>query len=422
MEYPRRVTLVPTRRPGRNAVALVAATLAAVIFTQPAASAANPGRTGNAVGEILGAGRATAVPGEYIVVLKDGAAAGSAGSRKSTVSGAARALASRFGTMPDQVWGDALNGFSVRTSEAVARRLAADPAVAYVEQDQAVKVPETASVQPSTAQPNAPWNLDRIDAPVGLDTTYNFVRQGTGVRVYVIGPGIRTTHQEFGGRAHHGYAASCFKTLGTHVAGIIGGTTYGVAKNVELVSVGLPSCNGTLSALIGAVDWVVADNSPWDPPAVGDFVLAGGMSTALNTAVANAVDDGIVITTPAGDVNQNACNDSPGSVPTVITVASIQSNDARPSYSNFGPCVDLFAPGVDVVSASPDSDTAVKSISLTLQASAHVAGMAARVLSKNPTWTPAQVHAFLVESATLGVVTNPGNGSPNRLLYGSPML
>ncbi|MFG1900158.1 S8 family peptidase [Micromonospora carbonacea] len=361
------------------------------------------------------------MPGEYIVVLKDGAVGGPAGSRQSTVTGVARALAGRFGVVPEQVWDDALNGFSVRTSEAVARRLAADPAVAYVEQNQTVEVPET-TVQPTSAQPNAPWNLDRIDAPLGLDTTYNFVSKGTGVRVYVIGPGIRTTHQEFGGQASHGYAASCFTTLGTHVAGIIGGTTYGVAKDVALVSVGLPTCVGTLSALIGAVDWVVADHTPWSPPAVGEFVLAGGLSTALNTAVANAVVDGIVMTTSAGDTNQDACLGSPGSVPTVLTTASIQSNDARPTHSNFGPCVDLFAPGVNIVSASPASNTAVMSLDLTIQASAHVAGMAARVLSKNPTWTPAQVHSFLVDSATTDVVTNPGSGSPNRLLYGSPVL
>ncbi|MEV4847553.1 S8 family peptidase [Micromonospora matsumotoense] len=421
MELPHRIPLVHVRQSGRTVVTLVAAMLAASMFTPPAASAANPRTAQGVVGQILGAGRATAVPGEYIVVLKDGAVGGPAGSRQSTVTGMTRTLASRFGTAPDQVWGDALNGFSVRTSESTARRLAADPAVAYVEQNQTVTVPETAA-RTTIAQPNAPWNLDRIDAQVGLDTTYNFVSKGTGVRVYVIGPGIRTTHQEFGGQAYHGYAASCFTTLGTHVAGIIGGTTYGVAKDVTLVSVGLPSCNGTLSALIGAVDWVVADNTPWSPPTVGDFVLAGGMSTALNTAVANAVSDGIVITTPAGDVNHDACLDSPGSVPTVITVASIQSNDARPSHSNFGPCVDLFAPGVGVVSASPASDTAVTSLDLTLQASAHVAGMAARVLGKNPTWTPAQVHSYLVNSATPGVVTNPGSGSPNRLLYGSPTL
>ncbi|MEV5819678.1 S8 family peptidase [Micromonospora haikouensis] len=361
------------------------------------------------------------MPGEYIVVLKDGAVGGPAGSRQSTITGMARALAGRFGVVPEQVWDDALNGFSVRASEAVARRLAADPAVAYVEQNQTVEVPET-TVQPTSAQPNAPWNLDRIDAPLGLDTTYNFVSKGTGVRVYVIGPGIRTTHQEFGGQATHGYAASCFTTLGTHVAGIIGGTTYGVAKDVTLVSVGLPTCVGTLSALIGAVDWVVADHTPWSPPAVGDFVLAGGLSTALNTAVANAVVDGIVITTSAGDTNQDACLGSPGSVPTVLTTASIQSDDARPTHSNFGPCVDLFAPGVNIVSASPASNTAVTSLDLTIQASAHVAGMAARVLSKNPTWTPAQVHSFLVDNATPDVVINPGIDSPNRLLYGPPTL
>ncbi|WP_096761707.1 S8 family peptidase [Micromonospora sp. Rc5] len=421
MELPHRITLVRARRSGRTAVALVAATLAAVMFVQPAAWAAGSRPAPGAVGHILGAGGTNAVPGEYIVVLKDSAAGGPAGSRQSVVTGLARALAGRFGAVPEQVWDDALNGFSVRTSESVARRLAAHPAVAYVEQNQTVEVPE-ATMQPTSVQPNAPWNLDRIDAPLGLDTTYNFVSKGSGVRVYVIGPGIRTTHQEFGGQASHGYAQSCFTTLGTHVAGIIGGTTYGVAKDVTLVSVGLPNCNGGLSALIGAVDWVVADNTPWSPPTVGDFVLAGGLSTALNTAVANAVVDGIVMTTSAGDTSQDACLGSPASVPTVLTTASIQSDDVRAPHSNFGPCVDLFAPGVNIVSASPASNTAVMSLDLTIQASAHVAGMAARVLSKNPTWTPAQVHSFLVDNATPDVVINPGIDSPNRLLYGPPTL
>ncbi|WDZ86709.1 S8 family peptidase [Micromonospora cathayae] len=406
-------------------MALLATALAATGFAGPAPDrAAAADRAPAAVGEIRGPAGATAVPGSYLVVLRDSAVGGRAGTRQSAVATLVGQLAERFGIRPDRVWGEALNGFSVRTSEAVARRLAAHPSVEYVERDQTVEL--------STTQPNAPWNLDRIDAPVGLSTSYNYVSEGYPVRAYVVDTGIHVSHQEFGGQAYHGYdaidgtlpAEDCVGH-GTHVAATIGGTTYGVAKDVLLVAVkvagdctGLPS---TVTTVINGINWVVADHQPWDPPAVATIALMAGLSNAVNTAVANLVADGVTVVVAAGNSNANACNYPLASVPTALTVGATQSNDARASFSNWGSCVDLFAPGVNIVSATYTSNTATVSWSGTSHAAPHVAGVAARVLGNNPTWTPAQVHAYLTAVAS-PVVTNPGTGSPNKLLYLSPLL
>ncbi|MFI6825050.1 S8 family peptidase [Micromonospora sp. NPDC050187] len=401
-----------------------ATTLVAAVLATPAASAPGPDRVSGPVGEILGAEGPATVPDSFVVVVKDSAVGGPAGTRQSVVSRLAADVTSRFGVRPDRVWGDALNGFSVRTSDAVARRIAAHPAVAHVERDQ--------TVQMATTQPNAPWNLDRLDAPVGLSNTYTYTSEGYPARVYVVDSGIHVTHQEFGGQAYHGYdaidgtlpAEDC-SGHGTHTAATIGGTTYGVAKNVVLVAVkvvgdctGIPS---TLAMVINGINWVAADHQPWDPPAVANIALLTGSSSAVGTAVANLVADGVTVTVAAGNSNANACNFSPASVPTALTVGATQSNDARASFSNFGTCLDLFAPGVNIVSAVHLSNTATTPLSGTSQASAHVAGMAARVLSNNPTWTPAQVNAYLT-SLAVPVVTNQGSGSPNLLLHMSPLL
>ncbi|NBE82917.1 S8 family peptidase [Micromonospora rubida] len=404
-----------TRRPGLAAMAVLATTtLAAAMLAGPASPAAAAGPASGAIGEILGAGSATAVPGSYIVTLKE-----SAVGDRTTVSGVVGGLAGRYGVNPDQVWGDALNGFSVRTSEAVARRLAADRAVAHVEQDRLTTL--------ATTQQNAPWNLDRIDAPLGLSGTYSYASQGTGVRAYIVDSGINIAHQNFGGQAIYGYDAvdgmlpadDC-SGHGTHAAGTVGGTTYGVAKDVVLVAVKVFDCvlPSTLSILISGINWMVVDHQAGQP-AVANIGIQSTLNNALNTAVANAVADGITVTVPAGNSNANACNFSPGSVPTVLTVAATQSNDSRASFSNYGPCVDIFAPGVGIMSTWINSTTAVQSLSGTSHAAPHVAGAAARVLSNYPTWTPAQVTSFLFGVANPAVL-NPGAGSPNWLLYLAP--
>ncbi len=422
MQPSRRMTAARSRRRGSAAVAVLAAsTLVAAVLATPAAADPRSVGTSSAIGAILGADGPTAVPGSFVVVLKDSAVGGPAGTRQSAVSTLAADVTSRFGIRPDRVWGDALNGFSVRASEAVARRIATHPAVAYVEADQTVQ---------AANQPNAPWNLDRLDAFSGLDTWYNFQSQGTGVRAYVIDSGIRITHQEFGGQAYYGYDATD-GTLpaddcaghGTHVAATIGGTTYGAAKDVVLIAVKVLNCSGagTISGVLSGINWVIANNVPGGPPAVANVGLTSSPNVSLNTAVANLVTDGVVVTVPAGNSNVNACNVSPASVPTVITVGATQSNDSRATFSNWGSCLDLFAPGVNIPSAMNTSNTAVATLSGTSHASPAAAGIAARVRSNNPTWTPGQVNAYLT-SVAVPVVTNQGTGSPNLLLHMSPLL
>ncbi|TDB81147.1 S8 family peptidase, partial [Micromonospora fluostatini] len=242
------------------------------------------------------------------------------------------------------------------------------PAVAHIERDQVLELTST--------QQNAPWNLDRLDAPTGLSTTYTYVSEGYPVRAYVVDTGIHVSHADFGGQAYHGYdaldgslpAEDC-TGHGTHAAATIGGTTYGVAKDVVLVAVKVagdcaaPGTPSTVAVLIDALNWIAADHQPWDPPAVANLGLMVGLSNAVNTAVANLVADGVTVTVPAGNSNANACNFSPASVPTALTVGATQMNDSRASFSNWGPCLDIFAPGVNVVSATYLSTTATTPLS-----------------------------------------------------------
>ncbi|GAB2941083.1 hypothetical protein GCM10027280_31930 [Micromonospora polyrhachis] len=374
-----------------------------------------------ATGEILFAGGATAVADSYIVVLKDSAVGGRAGTQQTTVASKASTLAERYDGKVGYVYGDALNGFETKMSEQAAKRLAADPAVDYVEQNHTVSL--------ATTQTNPPWGLDRIDQHnLPLSATYNYTSTGSGVTAYIIDTGIHISHTDFGGRAIHGYdavdnslpAADC-NGHGTHVAGTVGGTRYGVAKQVRLVGVRVLNCSGsgTNAGVIAGVNWVTSNHGAGQP-AVANMSLGGGLNTSLNNAVANSIRDGVSYAVAAGNSNANACNYSPASVATALTVGATQSNDARASFSNWGTCLDLFAPGVSVLSAWYTSNTATNTISGTSMAAPHVAGAAARVLQNNPSWSPAQVHSHLVNTATPGVVTNPGTGSPNRLLYVSP--
>ncbi|GAB3153037.1 hypothetical protein GCM10027290_45210 [Micromonospora sonneratiae] len=401
------------RRLGGFLVATVTAA-AATMIAAPATSAVGSH-------EIRHAGSATAIPDSYIVVLKDSAVGGRAGTRHATVSTLASRLAERYGATLDRVYGDALNGFQAHLAEPAARRLAADPAVAYVEQDH--------TVQLTTTQFNAPWNLDRIDqASPPLTTTYDYTSQGTGVKAYIIDSGVQIGHQDFGGQAIYGYdavdglpPANDCNGHGTHAAGVTGGSLYGVAKNVVLVAVKVYDClvPGNLAMILDGINWVTADHLSGQP-AVANLGVQTGYSAALNAAVTNSIADGVTYTVAAGNSNGNACNHSPASVPNAITVGATTSNDARASYSNYGTCLDIFAPGSGVISAWHTSNSATATLSGTSQAAPHLAGAAARVLSNNPTWTPAQVASYLTSTATIGVVTNPGVGSPNRLLYLSP--
>ncbi|MGI9116726.1 MAG: S8 family peptidase, partial [Gaiellales bacterium] len=267
---------------------------------------------------------------------------------------------------------------------------------------------------------------DRIDqTSLPLDGVINTSTDGSGVTAYIIDSGIAPGHGEFGGRVRSGYAAyadgngtnDC-EGHGTHVAGTVGGATMGVAPAVGLVAVRVVDCsgNGTLSDTLAALDWVVQDHQP-GVPAVANLSLGTSLSQAFNDAARALVADGVTVVAAAGNDGADACNASPASAAEVVTVGAIDANDGRPAFSNFGPCVDLFAPGVDIISAAYDSATGMASGTGTSMASPHVAGAAALILSATPSLAPGDVAARLVGTATPGKVVDPGAGSPNLLLY-----
>jgi subtilisin family serine protease len=398
-------------RTGRRILLVMAVTTVTAAVTLGAAGTAHAAGSG----EILGEGAPNAIEGQYLVVLKSDVA-GPAGSARAqgNMRGKALVLAQRYGGAVGEVFDAALTGFSVSMNRGQARRMAADPEVAYVEQDQVISLGAT--------QTNPPWGLDRIDQRNRpLSGTYTYPNTASNVRVYVIDTGIRTSHSQFGGRATWGanfaggQSTDC-NGHGTHVAGTVGGTTYGVAKSVQLVAVKVLNCqgSGTLSGVVAGINWVT--NNAVEP-AVANMSLGGGASSSIDSAVANSVASGVTYVVAAGNSGANACSFSPARAPSAITVGATGSTDARASFSNFGSCLDIFAPGVSIQSAWHTSNTATNTISGTSMASPHVAGAAALVLSANPSWSPSQVASFLVSNATTGVVTSPGSGSPNRLLF-----
>ncbi|WP_377470938.1 S8 family peptidase [Micromonospora siamensis] len=367
-------------------------------------------------GEIRGAGVPGAISGSYLVVLK-GDAVGSVNSlaARTAVPDRAAALTRRYGGSVAETYSAALTGFAAKMSAGQARRLAADPAVAYVEQDQVLTVQGTQTNPPS-------WGLDRIDQrSLPLNASYTYPNTATNVRAYIIDTGIRITHSDFGGRASWGTNKVDTNNTdcnghGTHVAGTVGGASYGVAKGVRLIAVKVLNCSGSGSTtgVVSGVNWVTANAVK---PAVANMSLGGGASTTLDNAVANSISSGVTYAVAAGNSSANACNSSPSRVASALTVGATTSTDARASYSNYGSCLDLFAPGSSIKSAWSTGDTATNTISGTSMASPHVAGAAALVLSANPGYTPSQVASTLTSKATTGVVTSPGTGSPNRLLF-----
>lgn len=365
------------------------------------------------------------IDGRYIVVLHEDALpdlpiVGDA------IADVADGLTEVYGGVVTLVYGSALNGFVAELTPLQALLLGLDPRVAYVEQDQEVSI--------AAVQQNATWGLDRVDERnLPLDGRYVYNQTGQGVHIYVIDTGIRTAHVEFAGRVGNGrnFVASGGGLFGggsvnpndfedcnghgTHVAGTAGGSTYGVAKQAIVHGVRVLGCNGSgsNSGVIAGVDWVAANHVK---PAVANMSLGGGSSSALDSAVRNAVNAGVFFAVAAGNDNANACNGSPNRVAEAMTVGSTTNNDSRSSFSNWGSCVDIMAPGSAITSAWYQSNTQTRTISGTSMAAPHVAGAGALVLSTNPVASPAQVTTTLIDRATANRLSGL-NGSPNLLLY-----
>jgi subtilisin family serine protease len=355
-----------------------------------------------------------AIPNQYIVVL-DQDAAGQAGDITAAFK-RADTLLQGFGRRAAYVYGRAINGFAVDLTEAEAIALSEDPRVLFVEEDSVMEALAT--------QNNPPWGLDRIgQRGLPFNSRYTYATTGAGVNVYIVDTGIRRTHNQFGGRAFSGFAAindgrgtnDC-NGHGTHVAGTVGGSTYGVAKGVRLFAVRVLGCNGSgsTSGVIAGVDWVTANHIK---PAVANMSLGGGISNALDTAVRNSIAAGVTYSIAAGNSGINASNTSPARVSEAITVGSSTASDARSSFSNYGSVVDIFAPGSSIPSAWHTSNSATRTLSGTSMAAPHVAGVAARYLESAPTSSPALVRNQIVNNATPGELSGIPAGTANRLLF-----
>lgn len=317
------------------------------------------------------------------------------------------------------VYRHAIDGYAAEIPPSELAELRRDPRVRFVEADGRVRA--------STTQTSATWGLDRIDQrSLPLSGTFSYTNTGSGVRAYIIDTGIRLSHSDFAGRAVDGYdavqndySAEDCNGHGSHVAGTTGGSRYGVAKQSTLVAVRVLDCSGsgTYSGVIAGIDWVTADHDAGEP-AVANMSLGGGASSALDTAVKSSVADGVSYVVAAGNDSRDACRFSPARVPEAITTSATDKTDSKPSWANYGSCVDLFAPGVGITSAWHTSDTATNTISGTSMATPHAAGVAALYLEANPAAAPQQVRDALYANATKGIVKRSKSAN-NHLLFTS---
>lgn len=354
------------------------------------------------------------IPNRYVVALDPA----SLRAEDETSERKAGRLASRYGGAVDKVFSHALQGFSAEMTSEAAEAMSNDPSVLFVEEDSYISIEAT--------QNNAPWGLDRVDQrSVPLNTAYNYVRTGSGVHVYVIDTGIRATHVEFAGRAtadydsmYDGQNGNDCHGHGTHVAGTIGGTNYGVAKDVSIHGIRVLGCNGigSVSTAVEGIDWVTANRVL---PAVANMSMGSAASPLMDFAVQGSIDAGVTYVVAAGNANTDACLYSPARLGTAITVGASTQTDMRASFSNYGSCVDLFAPGVGITSAYAWNDSATNSISGTSMASPHVAGTVALYLQDNPTASPSQATAALLGDATSGQMGGV-DGSPNMMVFTAP--
>ena len=378
----------------------IAAAAGVTVLTSPFAGAAPT----PALGTVYGLGAEGAVSGSYIVLLDEKADKGK--------------LAKEYGGTLRRSYDSTVNGFSVNDlSVTEAKRLAADPAVSKVVQNKKFSISATQADPPS-------WGLDRVDqTETAGDSKYTYPDgAGEGVTAYVIDTGVRVSHQDFGGRAAHGFdavdnddSADDGNGHGTHVAGTIAGTAHGVAKKAKIVAVRVLDDNGsgTTEQVVAGIDWVTKNHQG---PSVANMSLGGGADPALDDAVKKAIASGVTFAVAAGNESSDAGQGSPSRVQEAITVASSTKDDQQSDFSNFGSVVDLYAPGSDITSDWNDSDTGTKTISGTSMATPHVVGAAAVYLAAHPDATPDQVAQALVAGATADKISNPSQGTANKLL------
>jgi subtilisin family serine protease len=401
----------PTRR---HAIAVALVAVVASVTGLSSAASASTVPVPVVPGQILYADEPTAVPGSYIVVLKPG-------TLPEDTERIANELTAKYNGKLSFTYTAALQGFAADLTADQAALVAGESSVDYVAQDQQVTLD-------TFVQPNPPsWGIDRIDEhSLPLDAKYHYPSTGSSARAFIIDTGILLNHQEIAGRAFCGFdpwgggCAPCNQFHGTHVAGTVGGRTVGVAKGVQIISVRVFQCSSstTWAVVIAGVNYVTfAQMLTPTAHSVANMSLGGLGFAPVDTAVTNSIAANVHYSVSAGNSNANACLFSPARVPRATTVAATDINDNRAAFSNFGPCVDVFAPGVNILSSSHTATNAYVAASGTSMSAPHVTGTAALWRHKFPADNADQVHNALSANATPGVVINPGVGSPNLLLF-----